>query len=120
SDQTIVDGFKFQNWSYVDTNANAGNTSHVPSQYAAFIHWGLGPATDITIRNSEFSNNNGGGALHAHGTARITFEYNKVHDNWTHGWTSAVNFWNAVGKNRSEEHTSELQSLTNLVCRLLL
>src|SRR5262249_61706074 len=24
------------------------------------------------------------------------------------------------GKNRSEEHTSELQSLTNLVCRLLL
>src|SRR5438046_7258589 len=26
----------------------------------------------------------------------------------------------AVGDNRSEEHTSELQSLTNLVCRLLL
>src|ERR1019366_1998463 len=26
----------------------------------------------------------------------------------------------AVGLNRSEEHTSELQSLTNLVCRLLL
>src|SRR5438093_9844432 len=25
-----------------------------------------------------------------------------------------------VGSNRSEEHTSELQSLTNLVCRLLL
>src|SRR5262249_58397718 len=25
-----------------------------------------------------------------------------------------------VGKHRSEEHTSELQSLTNLVCRLLL
>src|SRR5262245_57109989 len=98
--QTIIDGFKFQNWSYVDTNTNASNTSHVPSQYAAFIHWALGPATDITIRNSEFSNNNGGGVLHAHGTARITFEFNKVHDNWTHGWTSAVNFWNAVGKNQ--------------------
>src|SRR5438046_6130493 len=26
----------------------------------------------------------------------------------------------AVGQRRSEEHTSELQSLTNLVCRLLL
>src|SRR5437016_14200808 len=25
-----------------------------------------------------------------------------------------------IGRNRSEEHTSELQSLTNLVCRLLL
>jgi parallel beta-helix repeat protein len=97
--QTIVDGFKFQNWSYYDTNADASNTSHVPSQYAALITWGLGPATNITIRNSEFTNNNGGGVLHAHGTGRITFEYNKVHDNWTHGWTSAVNFWNGVGKN---------------------
>src|SRR5437016_9394542 len=31
-------------------------------------------------------------------------------------------FWSSVGKqtDRSEEHTSELQSLTNLVCRLLL
>src|SRR5437016_8195194 len=28
------------------------------------------------------------------------------------------NFWKTV--NRSEEHTSELQSLTNIVCRLLL
>src|SRR5438093_7546411 len=27
---------------------------------------------------------------------------------------------NRQGKSRSEEHTSELQSLTNLVCRLLL
>src|SRR5258706_11893132 len=37
------------------------------------------------------------------------------------------NFWRdiarpvtEVARNRSEEHTSELQSLTNLVCRLLL
>src|SRR5438093_3500081 len=28
--------------------------------------------------------------------------------------------WDALGIPRSEEHTSELQSLTNLVCRLLL
>src|SRR5258706_10699831 len=28
--------------------------------------------------------------------------------------------WSAVKRSRSEEHTSELQSLTNLVCRLLL
>src|SRR5437016_10332757 len=28
-----------------------------------------------------------------------------------------INYWNTA---RSEEHTSELQSLTNLVCRLLL
>src|SRR5258706_7021664 len=28
--------------------------------------------------------------------------------------------WKGQGRPRSEEHTSELQSLTNLVCRLLL
>src|SRR5436309_10954509 len=28
--------------------------------------------------------------------------------------------WNSLGKRRSEEHTSELQSRENLVCRLLL
>src|SRR5438046_7701930 len=31
----------------------------------------------------------------------------------------AFSYWNPVAQ-RSEEHTSELQSLTNLVCRLLL
>src|SRR5258706_3557548 len=34
-------------------------------------------------------------------------------DEWAHGCASGTIF-------RSEEHTSELQSLTNLVCRLLL
>src|ERR1019366_10827268 len=41
---------------------------------------------------------------------------------------SVLRLWSApvaspparIGYNRSEEHTSELQSLTNLVCRLLL
>src|SRR5438046_6715238 len=33
--------------------------------------------------------------------------------------TSVPDVW-AIGECRSEEHTSELQSLTNLVCRLLL
>src|SRR5688572_32468457 len=32
----------------------------------------------------------------------------------------AVPPWTAVGRHRSEEHTSELQSQSNLVCRLLL
>src|SRR5262249_59357272 len=32
----------------------------------------------------------------------------------------AYNWWNEALHGRSEEHTSELQSLTNLVCRLLL
>src|SRR5438046_8640174 len=38
------------------------------------------------------------------------------------GGTSTLTFTltNGAGNPRSEEHTSELQSLTNLVCRLLL
>src|SRR5258706_8828362 len=35
-------------------------------------------------------------------------------------WVGIVEFGDRVKANRSEEHTSELQSLTNLVCRLLL
>src|SRR5258706_5883273 len=38
-----------------------------------------------------------------------------------HLYDGVINvFLPRVDKNRSEEHTSELQSLTNLVCRLLL
>src|SRR5262249_6049137 len=96
---TVVDGFKIQNWSYYDSSPTATNASHVPSQYAVFLNWALGSITDVTIRNSELVNNNGGGVIHAHGTGRVTIEYNPIHDNWTHGWTSPVSFWNAVGKN---------------------
>ena len=50
----MLDGFRFQNWSFYDTEPNATNTSHIPSQYAVFLNWGLGSITDVTIRNSEF------------------------------------------------------------------
>src|SRR5438093_5639686 len=37
------------------------------------------------------------------------------------GWRIRTTTWfDSTGRTRSEEHTSELQSLTNLVCRLLL
>src|SRR5438270_7710525 len=36
------------------------------------------------------------------------------------GFTSDLPFISADGRTRSEEHTSELQSQSNLVCRLLL
>src|SRR5437016_10030412 len=35
-------------------------------------------------------------------------------------WADRSAWWIRCASNRSEEHTSELQSLTNLVCRLLL
>src|SRR5438046_6714760 len=37
-----------------------------------------------------------------------------------HPWAFAIRVGLVTGIVRSEEHTSELQSLTNLVCRLLL
>src|SRR2546427_3950191 len=40
---------------------------------------------------------------------------------WRAGWPSATcPPWKARSSRRSEEHTSELQSQSNLVCRLLL
>src|SRR2546427_7668533 len=39
----------------------------------------------------------------------------RVHYHATHGWANSH-----VARARSEEHTSELQSQSNLVCRLLL
>src|SRR5438045_7077458 len=35
-------------------------------------------------------------------------------------WASTPPFWRTATRSRSEEHTSELQSLRHLVCRLLL
>src|SRR5437016_12057548 len=53
------------------------------------------------------------------------FAYDQVEDSLTFGKSSKseVNVCHSLRcrhQNRSEEHTSELQSLTNLVCRLLL
>src|SRR5438093_10343395 len=39
---------------------------------------------------------------------------------WANGCRAPVNLSSGASPTRSEEHTSELQSLTNLVCRLLL
>src|SRR2546430_11540052 len=41
-------------------------------------------------------------------------------DTWLRPWTGEYTWPATDGKIRSEEHTSELQSQSNLVCRLLL
>src|SRR5262249_57001289 len=57
---------------------------------------------------------------------RLSWKWKKLHPNWIwwprqFGW-SFFHFQDNrnILSFRSEEHTSELQSLTNLVCRLLL
>src|SRR5437016_6824476 len=46
----------------------------------------------------------------------IIFDVSRLH----RLYRSANQIGEAIARHRSEEHTSELQSLTNLVCRLLL
>ena len=96
--QTIVSGFTFTDWSFYDARMTATNNAHIPSQYAVHLNWALGPMTNVTVQNSIFRRNHGGGAFFALGTAAITFQNNLVEDNHTHGWTSPVNFWRSVGK----------------------
>src|SRR5262249_62263285 len=56
--------------------------------------------------------------------AKADDQLNQVHGYNPNAWSAhsveAARLAHAAGKLRSEEHTSELQSLTNLVCRLLL
>src|SRR2546430_11618769 len=44
----------------------------------------------------------------------------RSHDRLTDVWMKIGGKWQLIASHRSEEHTSELQSQSNLVCRLLL
>src|SRR5258706_10880277 len=54
----------------------------------------------------------------------LSLAFNKTGDELAVSGHGELTFWNpargTLNASRSEEHTSELQSLTNLVCRLLL
>src|SRR5256885_13187138 len=58
---------------------------------------------------------------HADGSPVTETIYTHVISEWRRNLaTQFGEFWTLVGRKRSEEHTSELQSPCNLVCRLLL
>jgi parallel beta-helix repeat protein len=96
---TWIDGIRFQNWSFYDTRENATESSHNDSRYAAFvINGGWGTPRFLTFHGCEFLNNNGGGVLHIRQSAGVTVEYCSIHDNFTHGWTTALNFYLDQGK----------------------
>src|SRR5437016_7702292 len=77
------------------------------------------PAFTFSNGFNQVSNSNG--PPNTNITVRPTWVFNDMvnkvrgHHTFTFGME-----WRSVQGNRSEEHTSELQSLTNLVCRLLL
>src|SRR5258706_4014980 len=54
------------------------------------------------------------------GSLPVAPVFGAPHSRWLWVWMFDANAGAEQGLERSEEHTSELQSLTNLVCRLLL
>src|SRR5262249_59052693 len=84
-------------WQYAST-AGFFDPSFVPSPISVVTSWWqwiFGPRSELAWYSGTW----------------LTYVY-------LSGWRVLVGF--AIASARSEEHTSELQSLTNLVCRLLL
>ncbi|HJY79589.1 MAG TPA: right-handed parallel beta-helix repeat-containing protein [Candidatus Binatia bacterium] len=95
---TVIDGFTFTNWNVWNNDPNP-SVFHF-AQYALAFQgppFGANHLGHITVRNCEVGPNGGGGALYTKGVYAFTFEYNYVHDNNTHGWTSPLNFWTPLG-----------------------
>jgi parallel beta-helix repeat protein len=91
---TWIDGIRFQNWSFYDTQESATESSHNNSRYAVFaLNSGVGTPRFLTLHGCEFLHNNGGGVIHFRSAAGNIVEYSSIHDNFTHGWTSALNFY---------------------------
>src|SRR5690606_39968437 len=78
--------------------------------YAAHFDSSKHPAANF-IRNAVIQYSQG--SIEGHGPYRVGLKLE-------HGWVYAEGLTHAVEDERSEEHTSELQSRENLVCRLLL
>src|SRR4029077_18423860 len=93
----------FQNWSWWDSSLTMTDDEHGeginPQQYAFFVGQSLRPHPGISVVDSIFTNNNGGGVFFYNGSFGLDFERNQVHDNSTHGWTTAVNLWQTTGGN---------------------
>jgi hypothetical protein len=93
----VVDGFRFSHWDFWDSSPTATAGAHVPSQYAISLPQSNRPHAFVTIQHCELASNNGGGVLHYNGSFGLLFQNNLVHDNATHGWTTAVNLWQTTG-----------------------
>src|SRR5437016_5754189 len=85
------------------------DASRKAARFVRFCHaFGIPIVTFVDVPGFLPGTNQEYGALIKHG-AKLLFAYSQC-----------TVFLVGAGKKRSEEHTSELQSLTNLVCRLLL
>ncbi len=90
-----VDGFKFADWDYADMRTTVTSTTSRISQYAIALERASGSPGEITIQNNEITNN--ANSLFTQNAEGVTIQYNWIHDNTLHGWTSAVNLFEARG-----------------------
>jgi hypothetical protein len=98
----IVDGFHLTGWNFYDArlNINDGDgtsTGNFCSEKATQISGpgfgGCPVPVGITFQNNVFQRNGGGGVLWAYQSAGNRWFHNRVQNNYTRGYTTAVNHW---------------------------
>src|SRR5262245_13256577 len=91
----IIDGFTFSNWTYYDPDPTHTNhtayCTHKPFQ-VGYDH-GCPVTVSITLQNSTFRHNAGGGLIWSRGGAGNRWLHNTVYGNHSHGYTTALNPW---------------------------
>src|SRR5262245_30851250 len=99
----IIDGFTFSNWTYYDADPTHTNhtayCTHKPFQ-VGYDH-GCPVTVSITLQNSTFTHNAGGGLIWSRGGAGNRWLHNTVYGNHSHGYTTALNHWEAQDVNRN-------------------
>jgi hypothetical protein len=99
----IVDGFTFSNWTYYDDDPTHTNhtayCTHKPFQ-VGYDH-GCPVTVSITLQNSTFTHNAGGGLIWSRGGAGNRWLHNAVYGNHSHGYTTALNHWEAQDTKRN-------------------
>ena len=99
----IIDGFTFSNWTYYDDDPTHTNhtayCTHKPFQ-VGYDH-GCPVTVSITLQNSTFTHNAGGGLIWSRGGAGNRWLHNTVYGNHSHGYTTALNHWEAQDTKRN-------------------
>ena len=99
----IVDGFTFSNWTYYDPDPTHTNhtayCTHKPFQ-VGYDH-GCPVTVSITLQNSTFIHNAGGGLIWSRGGAGNRWLHNTVYGNHTHGYDTALDHWEAQDTKRN-------------------
>lgn len=92
---TTINGLHFQHWNYWDSTVGIDSTTARLTYYAIALESAFGNPSQLTIQNNEIDDNSN--SFYSRGIENVTFQYNHVHDNHLHGWTSAINLYHMRG-----------------------